>query len=70
MKSKWVVRGLPMRETSQDQAGDAARTLAWAEIAGLIDISPDGSWRPTAFGKVQLMKLERDLASRAGATAL
>jgi hypothetical protein len=36
------------------------RVLQWAEIAGLIEISADGSWRPTAFGKAQLFKLERD----------
>lgn len=30
---------------------DNHRTLQWAEIAGLIDIQPDGSWEPTAYAK-------------------
>jgi hypothetical protein len=36
---------------------EEARTLEWAEIAGLIEIRADGSWEPTAFGRAQLLKL-------------
>ena len=44
-----------------------ARTLEWAEIAGLIDIGPDGSWQPTPFGKQRLLALERDQHFQGGA---
>ena len=40
------------------------RTLGWREIAGLIEIGQDGSWRPSDIGLAQLLKLERD--SRTG----
>ena len=39
---------------------EKTRTLDWDEIAGLIEIGPDGSWRPTDFGKAKLFKLERN----------
>jgi hypothetical protein len=29
-------------------SGVERAALRWAEIAGLVDISPDGSWTPTA----------------------
>jgi hypothetical protein len=48
--------------SDREPAVDAARTLQWAEIAGLIDIRPDGSWHPTALGKAQLLRLEREHA--------
>jgi hypothetical protein len=45
---------------------EEARTLAWAEIAGLIEIDADGSWKPTAFGWQQMRKLQRDEDSAGG----
>ena len=47
------------------EVNSSARNLEWAQIAGLIEIGADGSWRPTAFGKEQL----RALAQREGTSA-
>ena len=34
-------------------------TLEWAQIARLVDISPDGSWRPTDTAKSWMIEQER-----------
>ena len=47
------------------EVNSSARNLEWAQIAGLIEIGADGSWRPTAFGKEQL----RALTQREGTSA-
>jgi hypothetical protein len=61
MGQKWQVRsGLPMREGKPEPEIVKDRTLQWAEISGLIEVAADGSWRPTAFGRRQLLKLERE----------
>jgi hypothetical protein len=57
MGQKWQVRSVSPTFDSEPVVA-TARTLEWAEIAGLIEVSSDGSWRPTAFGKAQLLKLE------------
>jgi hypothetical protein len=49
-----------MRDVAPERTAEGGRTLEWNEIAGLIDIGPDGSWRPTAFGRTQLLKLARN----------
>jgi hypothetical protein len=60
----------PKKTASRDRGGEEAdagapnaRTLQWAEIAGLIAIGADGSWQPTEFGKALLLKLEREEAA-------
>lgn len=35
---------------------DNARAMAWAEIAGLIDINEDGSWQPSAEAQTWLSR--------------
>jgi hypothetical protein len=49
----------PMDSPALVLDADEVRALAWAEIAGLIEINADGSWQPTAFGRAQLLKLDR-----------
>ena len=39
---------------------ESAAALAWAEVAGLIEIHPNGSWRLTAFGQTRLLQLESE----------
>lgn len=34
---------------------DNARAMEWAEIAGLIEINEDGSWRPSERAKAWLL---------------
>jgi hypothetical protein len=62
MGQKWKDRDeLAMRQGASEPTAEVeARTLGWAEIAGLIEIRADGSWRPTDFGWAQLLKLERN----------
>ena len=62
MGQKWPLRGgLATRDGAPERTAEQeVRTLGWAEIAGLIEINPDGSWRPTEFGWAQLLKLEHD----------
>jgi hypothetical protein len=45
---------------------EEARTLEWVEIAGLIEISDDGSWRPTSYGWQQMAKLRQREATGTG----
>ena len=60
MGQKWEDRvQFPLRKGAAVAVldDDEARNLEWVEIAGLIEISADGSWRPTSYGWQQMAKL-------------
>lgn len=42
------------RADDRGEAAENALDLKWAEIAGLIRFSQDGSWEPTAVAKAWL----------------
>jgi hypothetical protein len=44
----------PMRESDLVNSPDA---LAWAQLAGLVAILPDGSWRLTPLGRAGMAAL-------------
>jgi hypothetical protein len=61
MGQKWQDTGeLARRYGAFEAIEEEVRTLEWVEIAGLIEIDSDGSWRPSSFGKAHLMSRESD----------
>jgi hypothetical protein len=64
-----IDRALPASGSRREiaEVNSSSRNLEWAQIAGLIEISADGSWRPTAFGKEQLRALTQHEGTSAAA---